>query len=99
MTSTFQSPIGNELEAFLNFKRARGYRYIRADFMLRDFDRFVVSTAKSRSSWRLEDVMLAWLGRLPDRKPNTIAAELTVVREFWKYLRRLDPRRFESEPR
>ena len=99
MTSTFKSPIGNELAAFLSFKRTRGYRYIRAEFMLRDFDRFVVSTAKSRSSWRLEEVMLAWLGRLPDRKPNTVAAELTVVREFWKYLRRLDPRRFKSEPR
>ena len=43
--------------------------------------------------------MLAWLGRLPDRRPNTVAVELTVVREFWKYLRRLDPRRFKSEPR
>ena len=67
--------------------------------MLRDFDRFVVSTAKSRSSWCLEEVMLAWLGRLPDRKSSSVAGELTVVREFWKYLRRLDPRRFTSEPR
>ena len=72
MTSTFKSPIGKELAAFLNFKRTRGYRYVRAEFMLKDFDRFVVSTAKSRSSWRLEEVMLAWLGRLPGRKPNTV---------------------------
>ena len=73
MTSTFKSPIGNELAAFLNFKRSRGYRYIRAEFMLRDFDRFVISTAKSRSSWCLKEAMLAWLGRLPDRKSISVA--------------------------
>jgi integrase/recombinase XerD len=43
--------------------------------------------------------MLAWLGRLPDRKSSSVAGELTVVREFWKYLRRLDPRHFTNEPR
>ena len=98
MTSIFKSPLANELAAFLNFKRARGYHYVRVEFTLRDFDRFITSTSKSRSSWCLKEAMLAWLGRLPDRKPSTMAAELTVVREFWKYLRRLDPRRFESEP-
>jgi site-specific recombinase XerD len=98
MNSIFKSTIGNELEAFLKFKRARGYRYVRAEFMLRDFDRFLVSIVQSRNSWRLERAMLAWIGRLPDRKANTMAAELNVIRQFWKYLRRLDTHRFKNEP-
>jgi integrase len=98
MTSTFNSPIGNELAAFLGFKRARGYRYGRAEFFLRSFDRFVASRMQLRRPRRLDEAMLAWLGRLPGRKPNSVSMELAVLREFWRYLRRLDPRRFAHEP-
>jgi hypothetical protein len=41
MTQRFASPLAEELIAFLGFKRSRGYRYSRAEFMLRSFDRFV----------------------------------------------------------
>ncbi len=98
MTSTFNSPIGNKIAAFLDFKRTRGYRYERAEFMLRSFDRFLALRVQHRSSLRLDEEMLAWLGRLPGRKPISVSAELSVLRAFWRYLRRLGPRRFVREP-
>jgi integrase len=98
MTLAFTSPIGKELAAFLGFKRARGYRYARAEFTLRSFDRFVALRVKPRRFWRLDETMLAWLGRRSDRKPISVSSELSVLREFWRYLRRFDPRRFAREP-
>jgi integrase/recombinase XerD len=99
MTSTFKSSIANELAAFLGFKRARGYRYDRAEFMLRSLDRFIASRVQSRRcSWHLDKMMLAWIGRLPNRKPISVSAELSLLHEFWRYLHRIDPHRFVREP-
>lgn len=41
MTPLFTSSLGAELEGFLAFKRALGFRYGRHEFLLRAFDRFV----------------------------------------------------------
>jgi integrase len=99
MTADFASPLGNELAAFLAFKRARGYRYVRAEFTLRSFDRFLASRARRRHTRRLDEAMLTWLAGRPGRKAISVAMELAVIREFWRYLHRRDPRRFSREPR
>jgi len=96
VTDVFDSRLAGELEAFLAFKRARGYKYVRAEYMLRSFDRFVASIAKRQT---LDQTMLAWLGRRPKRKAISVSMELSVTREFWRYLHRRDPRRFAREPR
>lgn len=98
MTSDFASPMANELTAFLAFKRARGYRYARAEFMLRSFDRFLLART-GRRAWRLDQTILAWLSSRPDRKAISVAMDLAVIREFWRYLHRRDPHRFSREPR
>jgi integrase/recombinase XerD len=99
MRLSFSSALAGDLAAFLAFKRARGYLYVRAEFMLRSFDRFLSSRARSRQAWSLNEVMLAWLARRPGRKAISVAMELSVIREFWRYLYRRDSRRFACEPR
>lgn len=99
MSAPFTSPLGRELTAFLAFKHARGYRYVRAAFMLRSFDRLLSSRRRPPRAWRVEDAMLAWLGSRPQRKAISVSMDLAVIREFWRFLHRCDPRRFSREPR
>ncbi len=99
MTQGFGSAMAGELKAFLAFKRARGYRYARAEFMLRSFDRFLASRQRQRRAWQTDQVMLQWLASRPDRKAISVAMDLSVLRELWRYLHRGDPRRFAREPR
>jgi hypothetical protein len=92
MKTTFKSAVAQDLEAFLAFKRARGYRYHRAEFMLRSFDRFVSSrVGRLRRAIDLGDLILSWLGSRPRRKAISVAMDLSVLREFWRYVRRCDP--------
>jgi hypothetical protein len=41
MNRIFRSPIAGELFDFLKFKRSLGYGYRRAEFALREFDKFL----------------------------------------------------------
>lgn len=99
MRPDFASPLASELAAFLAFKRTHGYRYVRAEFMLRSFDRFLLSRARRRHAWRLDETIVSWLASRPDRKAISVAMDLAVIREFWRYLHRCNPRRFAREPR
>jgi integrase len=99
MKPAYSSPLARNLTAFLAFKRARGFGYVRAEFMLKSFDRFLSSRARSQRAWRLDEAILAWLASRPGRKAISVALELSVISEFWRYLHRCDPRRFAREPR
>lgn len=98
MTLSFSSSLAPELAAFLQFKRARGYGYVRAEFMLRSFDRFLISRTGRARKEGLGQTILAWLASRPDRKAITVAMDLAVIREFWRFLRRQNPRGFAHEP-
>jgi integrase len=98
MTAIFHSPVAGALDGFLAFKRTRGYGYVRAEFMLRSFDRFLLARQKRQRSWRLGEAILAWLGRQPGRKAISVGMELAVIREFWRYLHRRAHGRFSREP-
>jgi len=87
------------LAGFLSFKRARGYQYKRAEFMLHSFDRFLSLLARKKRTWRLDQAIFAWLADRPDRKAISVAMDLSVLREFWRYLHRLDSHRYAREPR
>lgn len=54
MNKIFRSPIAGELHGFLQFKRSLGYGYLRAEFALREFDRFLSELCQGRSK------MAAW---------------------------------------
>ena len=93
MTKMFTSPLAPALSGFLEFRRRRGYRYNRAEFTLRAFDRFVAEYAKHDALWRLDTVILAWLGSRPGRLAVSVSQDMAVIRQFWFYLRRHHPAR------
>ena len=90
-SSRFVSPLAEEFDSFLAFKRARGRRYARAEFTLRDLDRFVASRASTRPEVDLEKFTLDWLASKEGRKPNSVACEVSVIRQLCLFLRRREP--------
>lgn len=89
--STFVSELAADLEAFLAFKRSLGYRYLRAEFTLRDFDRFVSEQSQEKGVVRLDDAILAWLATKQGRKAVSVTNELGVLRQFCLHRRRRHP--------
>jgi integrase/recombinase XerD len=98
MREVFVSPLAREIVGFLAFKRSRGYRYARAEFILRSFDRFLSRRARSLRASEVGGAILAWLASRPGRKAISVAMDLSVLREFWRYLRRQCPQDFAREP-
>ena len=92
-----RSPLAKDIEGFLKWKRTRGYAYRRAEFTLNVFDRCFCQQIREKKNLRLDQAMLAWLARLPDRKAYTVAQEMAIIRQFWDYLRRQYPRRYRRE--
>jgi integrase len=94
-TVPFVGPFARDLRAFVDFKRALGRSYKRSHFRLRSFDRFSAQCAQQDGDIELEQVISLWLARLGhDRKPTTIHAEFSVVRQFCLFQRRRDPDSF-----
>ncbi|MBM3495016.1 MAG: integrase [Armatimonadetes bacterium] len=96
MTSTcgiagFAESLPEDIAAFLAFKRARGYKYHRAQFTLANLERFVAEEVVVRPGGGTEEAIQSWLARSGDRKPASVAAELTVIRQFCLFRRRRDP--------
>jgi integrase/recombinase XerD len=89
MNKIFQGPIAKELSDFLVFKRSLGYGYNRAEFTLREFDRFLSAYADRHRRWQLDQAALAWLASKPGRKAFSVSLEAAVLRQLFSYLRRL----------
>jgi hypothetical protein len=51
MNRIFKRSIAGDLHGFLQFKRSLGFRYARAEFTLREFDRFLVAGAQAFCHW------------------------------------------------
>lgn len=91
----FRSSLKSELYAFLCYKRALGFGYVRAEGTLRNFDRHLRAT--QRNSTRRVDLRGAiqdWLDKRRNRKPISTGMDLCVVRQFCLYRRRSDPSGF-----
>jgi hypothetical protein len=71
-------PTAGELHAFLQFKRSLGYGYMRAEFTLREFDRFLIQYAAEKRRWKLDRAAIAWLSSKPGRKPISVSADAAV---------------------
>lgn len=89
MNQIFQGPIAGELRDFLQFKRSLGYGYGRAEYTLREFDRFLVSFANNNRTWQLDRAAITWLASKPARKPVSVSMDAAVLRQLFAYLRRL----------
>jgi integrase/recombinase XerD len=93
--SCFVSHLAVELDAFLTFKRTMGSPYVRAEFTLRSFDRFVLGYARRHGPFRLDEAVLAWLAsQSKERKPVSVTVDLGAVRQFCLHRRRHDPTAF-----
>ena len=88
MNIIFHGPIAGELHGFLEFKRNLGFGYGRAEFALREFDRFLSGYVKKKRRWRLDQAALAWLSSKPNRKPVSVSMDAAVLRQLFSYLRR-----------
>lgn len=82
------SRLATDIEAFLAFKRALGYRYWRAEFHLHSLDRFLAARDRAGARPALDQAVLAWLADRPGRKPVSVAGEVSLLREFFVFLRR-----------
>ncbi len=88
MNTIFRGPIAVELQSFLEFKRSLGFGYERAEFALREFDRFLSGYVKD-SRWQLDQAAIAWLSSKPNRKPVSVSMDAAILRQLFAYLRRL----------
>lgn len=89
MNRIFHGPIAGELHRFLEFKRSLGFGYGRAEFALREFDRFLSSYRKGDPRQQLDQAALAWLSSKPNRKPVSVSMDAAILRQLFSYLRRL----------
>jgi integrase/recombinase XerD len=101
MTTLTLSELACDVRDFLKFKRAMGYSYVKRDVMLASFERFARTRLPPRpargAKISLEETINAWLSRNENRKGNTVAMELTVVRQLCLHRRRRDPDGFVPE--
>ena len=98
MINIFQGPTAREMHAFLQFKRSLGYGYMRAEFTLREFDRFLIQYAANNRRLKLDRAAIAWLSSKPGRKPISVSADAAVLRQFFRYLRRSSEPGTVAEP-
>ena len=98
MKTLFHSPLSNDLQKFLLFKRSLGYHYARPEFTLLEFDRFVQKYVARHRKWRLDQAIVTWLGSKPKRKAASVSADAAVLRQFCCYLRRRPACRLVNEP-
>jgi integrase/recombinase XerD len=88
MNNMFNGPAADELLDFLRFKRSLGYGYMRAEFTLREFDRFLIEYVARNHRWQLDQAAIAWLSSKPGRKAVSVSDDAAVLRQFFRYLRR-----------
>ncbi len=94
MSGLTPAQLRKDIAAFLVFKHALGYPYRRGEATLRSFERFATRGRRRRSRIDLAAAIQAWVLRIPDRKPVTLACDLGAVRQFCLFRRRQDPAAF-----
>jgi integrase len=89
--------LARDAEEFLRFKRAMGFGYQRAEFVLDNFRRFVVQNWGDHGLVTLDDAVQRWCARGVGRKAITVGNEFGVVRQLCLYRRRRDPSSYVPE--
>jgi site-specific recombinase XerD len=91
----------NEIDEFLEFKRALGSPYVRGESTLRNFQRFIerreFSMEVTGDGIDLRTAIAEWISSKEDRKAVTISLYLGVVRQLCLYRRRRDPNSYVPE--
>jgi integrase/recombinase XerD len=101
MTTITLDNLTRDIDNFLAFKRALGYRYARGEATLRSFERFAYAHAGRGATGRPKIVLAptveAFLTRIVGRKAVTVANELGALRQLCLYRRRRDPHGYVPE--
>ncbi len=91
--SSFRSPLGPKMEAFLVLHRASGRKYRAAEEELRRVDRFVAAMPVP-SAEITPELAHAWLSAKPHLHPVSQRQRASVFRLFCVYLQRFDPQAY-----
>ncbi|MHB8354577.1 MAG: tyrosine-type recombinase/integrase [Burkholderiales bacterium] len=86
-----------DIEAFLRFKRAMGFRYYRAEITLNGFVRFMGQHWGEETPVALDLAVRRWSNRIAGRKGVTVSQEFGTVRQLCLYRRRSDPSGYVPE--
>jgi integrase len=98
MTRLTHRELSRDIDDYLVFKRSLGYSYRRSEATLRSFQRFWCRGNGGPGVQRdLAATIKAWLVRVADRKPVTLALDLGVLRQLCRHRRRRDPHGFVPE--
>jgi hypothetical protein len=93
MNRKFQSRWADQLMAFVRFKKALGFPYVRSIATLQSFDRFA-ATPQCKQTADMAAIIRSWLSRSRLRKPVSVTNELSVLRQFCRFRRRYEPQSF-----
>jgi len=91
MTIVTAGELADDVHGFLRFKRAMGVPYLRGEFVLNGFVRFVAQHWGDQGEVALDDAITRWCTRIAGRKAVTVANEFGPVRQLCLYRRRRDP--------
>lgn len=84
-SSAFRSTLAPLLEAFLRDKRARGYRYAREEYHLRQLDRFLAAAELDEQTLP-RDLVERWLSQTVHRRPSTHRHRQVLARQLAAFL-------------
>jgi site-specific recombinase XerD len=92
MTRLTHAALAHDIEAFLEFKHALGFAYVRSEKTLRSFQRFCKSCSRSGArTVDLERTCKAFISSAKGCKSFTLALYLTTLRQLCLHRRRRDP--------
>lgn len=94
----FESTFRSSMADFIELKRAMGCRYRTSEGDLRRFDRFIVTFEPEPETITCE-VVDQWLRAGAHLSVRMQQSRLGIVRQFCRYLARLDPRTFVPDSR
>lgn len=91
-TKPFTSPLASQIERFLQFKRAAGYRYLDEARELGVLDRFLSSQLTGRDPVVTDEVIRTYLTRNRTNSETTREHHLTLLRQLCSFIALEDPR-------
>ena len=90
----FKSPIASQIERFLHFKRAAGYRYCEEERELLVLDRFFVSQLTAHNPIITDKIIRAYLAESRNNSDTTRANRLSILRQLCCFIEMEEPRTF-----
>jgi integrase len=85
MNSIFNSYFAEQLDLFVIEKQSLGFKYLDTIYVLKRFDKFVETNFPNETNLS-ENLCLAWAKTLSKNTNNSIRSQLSVLREFAKFL-------------